>query len=600
MRSRSPTRSARAHRAGIIHRDLKPANIMLTRSGVRLLDFGLAKLQDEPAPLGLSSLTRLGGLTVTADGAVLGTYQYMSPEQVEGRPADARTDIFAFGAVLYEVITGNRAFPGPTTASVIGAILKDDPPPITISSPLAPAALEQVVQTCLAKDPDDRWQSAADLKRQLDWMATTRSSSEAGLPAALPSRRSSLRGWLLPIGLALAVVLTLPAAVRQWRTAPIEATLVKFPVFPPPNTTFAADIGQVPSTQLAVSPDGRYLAFVAAAPGKPASLWVRALDATEPIPLAGTEEASYPFWSEDSRSIGFFAQNQLKRVDRTGGSPRRICDVGADPRGGTWNRQNVIVFARDTSSGLSQVSADGGTPTPLLELRAGEHSYRWPAFLPDGRRFLFHVRGSTGPSIHLGSLDGAASKVVLTHAPYAAVYAPPGYVLTVRDGTLLAYPFDDRALPIVSDGLVIADQVGGSTSLRASFSVSPAGVLAYAGPLLTPSRLEWFDRTGKSLGLATDVVADYVNFRVSPDGNHIALTQVDQKTNTTDLWLLDVSRKIPERFTDSMPPTRLPSGLATASASCSVRIGPVETSRSRSRSTGAHRSVRSPRSRPFS
>lgn len=539
----------RAHRAGIVHRDLKPANIMLTKSGAKLLDFGLAKLHDDSAPLGLSSLTRLGD--VTADGMILGTYQYMAPEQVEGRPADPRTDIFALGAVLYEALTGNRAFPGPTAASVIGAILKDDPPPITVHAPLAPAALEQLVQTCLAKDPDDRWQSTADVKRQLNWIASTRANSDAAALASLPLRRRAARWWLLPAALAIALALTLPAALRQWQTTVHEPQVVRFPVFPPPNTTFAAAIGQVPSTQFAVSPDGHFLTFVATSPGRRSALWVRAIDSTEPTLLAGTDDASYPFWSHDSRFIAFFSQNQLKRVDRTGGSPREICEVGADPRGGAWNQTNLIVFARDTASGLSQVNADGGTPASLLDLRAGENSYRWPAFLPDGRRFLFHMKASTGNSIHLGSLDSRDTKVVLDKAPYAAVYSLPGYLLTVRDGALLGYPFDENALAIVGDGILIADHVGGSTSLRASFSASPSGVLAYAGPLLTPSRLEWFDREGKTLGNATDAERDYVNFRLSPDGRRAAVTQVDQKTDTTDIWLLDVSRKLLDRFTDN-------------------------------------------------
>ncbi len=395
----------RAHRAGIVHRDLKPANIMLTRSGAKLLDFGLAKLHDEPAPIGLSSLTRLDALDVTADGTVLGTFQYMAPEQVEGRPADPRTDIFALGAVLYEAVTGNRAFPGPTPASVIGAILKDDPQPITTQVPLAPPAFEQLVQTCLAKDPEDRWQSTADLKRQLNWIASTRSGSALESPPSLPSRRSLMDVWRWPALLALLLLAGLMAVVRPWRTPVPEPQVVKFSVFPPAGATYATSIGQVPSTQLAVSPDGRFLAFVAASPGKRSTLWVRAIDATEPTPLAGTDDASYPFWSPDSRSIAFFSQNYLKRIDRTGGSAREICDVGADPRGGTWNQDNVIIFARDTASGLSRVSADGGTPAALLDLRAGHNSYRWPAFLPDGRRFLFHVRASAGRSIHLGSLD---------------------------------------------------------------------------------------------------------------------------------------------------------------------------------------------------
>jgi serine/threonine protein kinase len=539
----------RAHRAGVIHRDLKPANIMLTRSGAKLLDFGLAKLHETPAPFGISSLTRLDALNVTSEGAILGTYQYMAPEQVEGRPTDPRTDIFALGAVLYEAVTGTRAFPGPSPASVIGSILKEDPPPLSGSVALVPPVFEQLVHTCLAKDPDDRWQTSADVKRQLSWMASSpRLSSDATGPVAPPSKHDTLRTWLVPALLAIALALVLPSAWRQWTSLPADVPAARFTVFPPGDATFAAPIAQVPSTQFAVSPDGHYVVFVATAPGGRPALWLRQIDAVEPTRILDTEDASYPFWSPDSKSIAFFSRNQLQRVDRASGSVQTICDVGADPRGGTWNRQNVIVFARDTASGLSRVNANGGAAEPLLNLRADENSYRWPWFLDDDRRFLFHVRAKNGRSILLGSLDSSETTVVMADAPYAGVYAS-GYLLTVRDGTLLAYPFDGRS-PITGDGIPIASNVGGSTSLRASFSASPAGVLAFAGPLLTPSRLEWFDRKGTSLGIATNAVADYVNFRLSPDDRRIAVTQVDQKQNTTDIWIVDVDRRLPERFTD--------------------------------------------------
>ena len=534
----------RAHRVGIIHRDLKPANVMLTGSGAKLLDFGLAKQQDD-TPMGLSSLTRLGDLDVTADGTVLGTYPYMAPEQVEGRRADARTDIFAFGAVMYEAATGSRAFPGPTAASVIGSVLKDDPPPLTTQLPLAPAALEQLVQTCLEKNPDDRWQSAADIKRQLAWIASSRASSDVAAQVSPPSTRR-FQKWALAAVLVAAIALTLPAALRPAPAAPVW----KFPVDPPPNATFAAPIAQVPSTQFALSPDGRVLAFVATRPGEPPRLWLREMDKLNPVPLEGTEGASFPFWSHDGRAIAFFSRSQLKRVDRTGGPPRDICDVGVDPRGGAWNQDNVIIYAPGTSSGLWKVNAGDGTPPEsLLELSKGDNSYRWPTFLPDGRRFLFHVKAGKAKTIRLGSLGSASTTLVLANAPYAALYSPPGYVLTVRDGTLHAYPFDESALPIGGEGINVAVGVGGSTSLRASFSVSPAGLLAYAGPLLTQSRLEWFDRKGGSLGTATDHVGDYVNLRLSPDGTRAAVTMVDRKNNTTDLWILDLASRLLEPFT---------------------------------------------------
>jgi Tol biopolymer transport system component len=543
----------RAHRVGVIHRDLKPSNIMLTKAGAKLLDFGLARLHDDPGPIGLSSMTRLGDRDITSDGAVLGTYQYMAPEQLEGRKADQRTDIFALGAVLFEAVTGNPAFPGPTTASVIGAILKDDPPLLNAQSPVAPPALEQLVRTCLEKNPEERWQSTADLKRQLQWIDAARTTPSGPVP--VPARRRRIGRWLGAAALAAAPI---AVALTLWRPA-VEGTPVRFFVYPPDRSTFAGPIAQVPHTQFALSPDGRELVFVATAAGGPARLWVRALDATEPRPLKGTEDASFPFWSPDGKFVAFFAGNQLKRIARDGTELRRICDVGVDPRGGAWSVQNQIVFTPDIASGLFRVNADGGSPESLLPLERGHTSYRWPSFLPDGRRFLFHVKGATRRSIRLGSLDGGTSSaLVLEDAPYAGVYAASGYLLTVRDGTLLAYPFDPGSLPIRDEGIRIADNVGGSTMFAASFSVSAGGVLAHAGPLLIRSHLAWFDRGGTSLGPATDIPADFVSVRLSPDGRRAAMTRVDEQLNTTDIWTLDLVSRIPDRFipnpaTDAWP-----------------------------------------------
>jgi serine/threonine protein kinase/Tol biopolymer transport system component len=537
----------KAHRASIVHRDLKPGNIMLTKSGAKLLDFGLATLHDAPGPLGLSTLTRLG-TSLTAAGAILGTLSYMAPEQVEGREVDRRSDIFALGAVLYEAVSGRRPFDGPSPASVIGSILRDDPAPITNHVPVVPPALDQLVLGCLAKDPDERWQSTADVKRQLLWIGSSQSGSSITVAPGKAPARSDRLGWV--VAALLATALALGTAFWLLQPAPtIDRSVVRFQITPPSNTTFAADIAQVPSTQLAMSPDGKQVAFVAAVPGRAARLWVREISSTEPHALTGTDDASYPFWSFDGKSIGFFARGKLKRIDVAGGEPLELCDVGANPRGGAWNQAGVIVFSRDANSGLSQVSAQGGTPATLRALGSGDHSYRWPSFLPDGRRFLFHVRASNGRSIQMGSLDGGESTPVLADAPYAGVYVQPGLLLTVRERTLFAYPFDESALPIVGDGTRIADHVGGSTISLASFSVSATGALAYAGPLSTQSRLEWFDRSGIRAGTPTDA-ADFVNFRLSPDGKRAALTRVDQKSDTTDIWLLDVSRIHLERFTD--------------------------------------------------
>ena len=556
----------KAHRAGIVHRDLKPANIMLTKSGAKLLDFGLAKLRIPPKPFGMSTLTSFGGDPGTGQGTILGTLHYMAPEQIEGREADPRTDIFALGAVLFEATTGKRAFDAATSAGVIGAILKDDPPPMADNRPLVPPALDDLVQACLAKLPDDRWQTTADIKRQLIWISSGRLSSGITPVASPRSRWASLSWRILTAVLAIALVIALPAAVRQWQAAGPDQRVVRFAIAPPLKTTFATAIAQVTSTQFALSPDGRRIAFVAASPGQPPSLWVRALDASESVPLSGTEEASYPFWSPDGRSLGFFAHNMLKRVDLGGEPPRTLCEAGFEARGGTWNADGVIVFAPNARSGLTRVSAAGGVPSVLLALREGESTYRWPAFLPDGRHFLFHVRRSNGRGVYLSSLDKTAPTLLLDDAPYGAMYAP-GYLLTMRDGMLLGYPFDLTQHRIVGEPVRIADPVGGSTTLRASFSASMEGVLAYAGPVVTPSRLEWFDRSGQRIGSASDV-ADYVNFRISPNGRQVALTRVDEKTSTTDIWLLDVARNVSTKFTSDpgtdTAPVWSPDGLRIA------------------------------------
>ena len=535
----------KAHRAGIVHRDLKPANIMLTKSGAKLLDFGVAKLRGPVKPLGLSTLTNLTG--GTAEGSILGTVHYMAPEQVEGRDVDGRADVFAFGIVIYEALTGRRPFDGATAASVIGSILKDTPEPVTDLQPRVPPALGQVVETCLAKDPDDRWQSTSDLRRQLTWLASGAGSSGVTADASVSrSRRSSV--WrTVAIGGAIALSAVLSAVVTRQSVASSSAEIIAFSIVPPATTTFATATAQVPSTQMAVSPDGRNVAFVAAVPGERAGLWVRELGKTSPRLLTGTDDASYPFWSPDSRSIGFFTEDKLKRVELAGGSAQTLSDVDLDARGGTWNAQGVIVFARSTRSGLSLVSAIGGAPTPLLNLRDGEYSYRWPSFLPDGEHFLFHIRSRQGRGVYLGRLGSDEITLVLDDAPYSAIYSS-GSLLTVRDGTLLAYPFSERDRRITGDPIRVIDGVGGSTTLRASFSASAAGVLAYAGPLTTPGQLQWMDRTGQPAG-EPSVTSDYVNFRVSPDERRVAVTRVDATSDTTDIWLWDVGRNTQQRFT---------------------------------------------------
>ena len=344
-----------AHRQGVVHRDLKPGNIMLTRTGAKLLDFGLARADPEAAP-GISALSATPTRTrpLTAEGTVLGTVQYMAPEQLEGKPADARTDLFAFGAVLYEMVTGRKAFQGKSQASLIAAILASEPPPLTTLQPMTPPALERVVRGCLAKDPDDRRQSAHDLMLDLRWIAETGAS--AGGPGPGPAKRNNReRAWSV-LALVLAAA-TLSLAVSLFRRGPAGDGAIRSSILPPEKSAFF--FGGISSGPIAISPDGRLLAFVARTPDGRDVLWVRPLDSLSARPLDGTEGASFPFWSPDSRSIGFFADAKLKKIEAQGGPPQTLCETSIG-RGGSWSEDGTILVAPDISDSIYRVPASGG------------------------------------------------------------------------------------------------------------------------------------------------------------------------------------------------------------------------------------------------
>ncbi len=469
-----------AHRAGIVHRDLKPGNIMLTRSGgasappmAKLLDFGLAKAS-APAVAGAEgSMQPTSPPSLTAPGTILGTCQYMAPEQLEGREADARTDIFAFGAVLYEMLTGKKAFEGTSHASVSAAIMSTDPTPISALQPLMPPALDRVVATCLAKDPDDRWQRARDVLRELQWIAETGTKVGGAAPRATTVRTRARLAWVMA---AVATAAALGIGALQFARPRSEpAAAIRFQVSPPAGSSIlgAGGFSSVYSTlSQALSPDGQRVAFSVSTAGQPA-LAVRSFDAAEAQVLPGTEGGFFPFWSPDSRFIGFFAQGTLKKVDVTGGPSVILCDAIAGV-GGTWNRDDTIVFAPHPTSGLFRVSAAGGAPAPVTTLDAAkkEKAHRWPWFLPDGRRFLYVATPPT--TIYVGSLD-APERTPLFASESQAIYADR-YLLFTRQGTLLAQSFDPGRLQTIGESFRVTENVAVNPEFAtAAFSASTSG-----------------------------------------------------------------------------------------------------------------------------
>ena len=534
----------KAHRQGIVHRDLKPGNIMITKGGAKLLDFGLAKFsQSMDAPLAQLTSFPTEQKALTQEGTILGTFQYMAPEQLEGAEADARTDIFSFGAVLYEMATGARAFQGKNKTSLIAAIVDREPAPMASFQPMTPPAFERVVKTCLEKDPDDRWQTAHDVMLELKWIGEA--GSQAGVPAIKVHRRRNreMLAWIIA---ALAVAAAATTLVLRPRTTPRR---VELSVVTPEKGEFNFENGP-----MAISPDGTRLAFIASSSGK-VELWLRSLNAGTAQPMPGTEGAAFPFWSPDSKFLAFFAGGKLKKIDVTGGPPQTICDASATPRGGTWNREGLILFSPNTRDPIQRVSAAGGIPQPVtkIDTAAMEFSHRWPSFLPDGKHFLYlnqtYGGGTDRNRIVVGSLDSQEKKtIVAVNSP--ALYTPQGYLLFARENTLLAQKFDSKSFKTIEDAFPIADPVEtyGSTG-SAIFSVSEEGTLAYhIGAGGGMSQLMWIDRSGKPLG-TIGAPGDYSRPKLSHDGRRVAVEVFDPKAGSPDIWVTEIARGTFSRFT---------------------------------------------------
>jgi Tol biopolymer transport system component/tRNA A-37 threonylcarbamoyl transferase component Bud32 len=531
----------KAHRQNIIHRDLKPGNVMLTTDGAKLLDFGLAKA-DGVADSDDSDLTVSPTVSkpLTAAGTIIGTYQYMAPEQLEGKTADARTDIFALGAMLYEMATGRRAFLADTQASLIGAIMHEAPAPISTIQPMTPPAFDRVVQTCLAKDPEDRWQTAHDVKLQLQWIAE--GGSVVGLPAPVAARRKS-RERLAWLAFAMAALVAAVFAVGFARRAPAPLLQTRFEIAPPPEL---ANVGSP-----RISPDGRLLAFRGIDTNGNAQLWVRPMDSVEARPLAGTEGAkddARPIWSPDSRYVAFFVGDKLKKVPVAGGPAQTICD--ADGADGSWSTSGEILYDGVATAPLMQVSASGGIAKPAVSVDdlEGVSSLGWPEFLPDGKQYIFLAdQLDDDTRVMIRSLGSDGGRVLMT-SDSRVQYVEPGYLVYVLNGMLVAHPFDPDAGELTGEPLPLADSIGVSAVGLADFSASHDGTLAYRAGQTGARKLLWRDRAGREVGQVGQP-AEFNTSWISPDGKRVVVNVTEPDGSNVDLWIHDLERGVATRFT---------------------------------------------------
>jgi Tol biopolymer transport system component len=544
-----------AHERSIIHRDLKPSNVKLTPEGqVKILDFGLAKaLEGESTEEELRNSPTLSAAATRA-GVLLGTAAYMSPEQARCKRVDRRTDIWAFGCVLYEMLSGLLAFGGETTSDILACVIRAEPDWSSLPASV-PSRLRELLRRCFQKDPKQRLQAIGEARVTIEeLLAGSPDVTAFTAPTDAHLKLRERLAWSTAV--ALLAIAALLLAIGYFSSMPKPAQPVVSQIGAPENTKFV--LAGMSAGPPVVSPDGNWLAFAARGADGRQVLWVRSLDGITEQPLAGTEGATFPFWSSDSRSLAFFANGKLNRIDASGGPLLALCDA-VSGRGGSWGPDGTILFAL-LSGPIFRVPASGGTPQPITKLTGSlnQFSHRWPQFLPDGKHFLFlgQATSSGDSTMYAGSLDSGEPKVLLRNESNA-IYAPPGYLLFLRQETLLAQPFDANKLQLTGEAAPLAGHGGVDSNMaKGNFSVSENGILVYANGSMSEARLLWFDRSGKQLAETAGV--DLYGFpRISPDGRKLVVSKLSA-ASSSGIWIFDLNHNTSSRLTffagkDAMP-----------------------------------------------